>query len=195
MHKNYLMYGNCQTGALSYTLNKSQYFKSIYKQLPCKLIQNLTENDVNEVVNAFEKSDLIIYQHIGENYKIPLLSTKKMLCNAHSTVQKISFVSLYFNGYFPHLDTFNGKVSILNLVHDYVVMLCFIKGMNQQEILDMINHEEFYTKEIALEQVNQGIQALKERERDRFENFEFYSRRISEHKIVQSVQSSKRDYF
>lgn len=166
MIKNFVIYGNCQSGALLKTLNKNKLFQNKYNNLPLRAVQTLTDSDTNDVVEKFRNSDLVIYQSISDKYRYPELSSNKLLKTTHDNAVLISFVSLYFNGYFPHLDVFNGKKHILNLVHDYIIMLSYVKGMKHKEILDLMNDEKLYSKEIALSKVSEGIDSLKNREKE-----------------------------
>lgn len=73
------------------------------------------------------------------------------------------FPSLYFNAYFPHLDAMNIK-SVLNRVHDFIIVGSFLKGNSVKKTLEIINSETLYPKELSLSFANHGLEELKHRE-------------------------------
>jgi len=119
--KNILVYGNCQAPALSHILSKSSLSKD-YNVLFQKPVHVLSENEIDSTIENFKKADLVIHQHVSREYKIPKFSTEYLLRFIKDTTKVISFPVCYFNAYFPMLDTFEGNVSILNQVHDFIIM-------------------------------------------------------------------------
>lgn len=164
MSKKYSVYGNCQSGALAMTLSKNETFNKQYELQKIKPVQTLKLEDVLDVQNIFKDIDLVIYQHISSNYRIGELSTNRLLKKVKRSTMTISFVSMYFNAYFPHLDKFLGKKSILNVVHDYIIMYCYCLGMTEQETFDVIQREDLYSIEISNQLFANALNELKKRE-------------------------------
>ncbi len=160
--KKYTIFGNCQTTALSLYLNENKEFFDHYEFQPIKLAHTIEEKDIKDLKETLNECDLIIYQHIADDYHIPDLVTSRLFNK--SDVQLISFPSLYFNGYFPYLDVMNGKSSILSAVHDYNIMTAYLFGIDEESIYDMIHNSTFYSKELSEKLVNDSFDAINQRE-------------------------------
>ena len=161
----FTIYGNCQIYALLQTLLEYKDFKENFDYIPLKAVQDLRLADVGYVVKAIEKSDLIIYQHVSKYYGIRALSTARILSHAKINSIPISFPSLYFDGYFPHLAMLPGRKSVLlDTVHDYVIMYGYLMGLEQQEIIEVIQSEDFYSEELSNRLLKKSINDLIKRE-------------------------------
>ena len=132
-----------------------------------EFVQNITEEQAYIVEEAFKNTDLLIYQIIADTYKIPKLSTLSLMQHRKADTMNISFPSLYFNAYFPHLDMYNGKKSILRLVHDYIIMYSYVLGLSEQEIIDLIQSEDLYPKDIIISLLDQSFKSLRKKESNR----------------------------
>ena len=94
------------------------------------------------------------------------LSSNFLINNVKQGATLISFPSIYFDGYFPHLQTFNGYVSILNLTHDYfIAYLCSI-GFSQNETFNLIQSEDLYTKNTSVNLAERSLKNLRDREEE-----------------------------
>lgn len=162
----FTVYGNCQSGSIANTLNTVESFNKIYTYKMLKPVHTISEEEVYLAEKVFSSSDLLIHQIISDNYKIPELATSFLMKKRKNNCLNITFPSLYFNGYAPHLDVFNDVHSILNYLHDYIIMYGFIKGLNEQQIIDLMQNENFYSKDISRQLLNQSIKSLKMREAD-----------------------------
>ena len=162
--KEFSVYGNCQSGAMALTLMKNKDFCNIYNFKELKFIQNIKEKEIYLAKNKFLNSDLLIHQYIHDSYKIPPLSTSNLMKLRKKNSITISFVSLYFNAYFPHLDTFLGKESILNQVHDYIIMYCFAIGLTEKQTLDLIQSDTLYDKKTSQMFLSNSLDVLRKRE-------------------------------
>lgn len=140
-------------------------FSSIYKCLPIKPVHRLVEKDVPEVINKIKAADLLIYQPIFSSPARPeTLSSEFLISKTKYGAHKISFPSIYFNGYFPHLDSFKGYVNELNLVHDYFIAYSCSIGFTEKETIELIQKENLYPKDLSLRLVKQSLKNLKNRE-------------------------------
>lgn len=162
--KKYTVYGNCQADGLAKTLLEYEDFSSNYEYIPLKAVQDMQVRDIPYVEQTMGKCDLIIYQHISRNYSIAQLSTTNLLPHISSNTRLISFPSLYFGAYFPHLGTFNGVKSILNLVHDYVIMYGYVLGIEQQRLLEIIQSDYFYYEALSQKLLRDSLEFLRKRE-------------------------------
>lgn len=160
----YTIFGNCQSQSLSFTLAKNPAFTEKYSLKRIDFVQTLTQDDVASVQQIFDNSDLILYQHISKHYKVSDLATANLLASIKPQTKTISFVSMYFNAYFPHLDSFLGHQSILNLVHDYIIMYAFTKGLSEQQTLDLIQSDTLYSEPMSNQLFQEALGTLKVRE-------------------------------
>lgn len=162
--RKFTIYGNCQGPALAKTLLEYADFKENFDYAPLKSIQTLELTDIENVIETIQKCDLIIYQPISTNYRIRELSTARILLHTNKNSILVSLPSLYFNGYFPHIDTLDGRLSILNFVHDYIMIYGYLLGLEQHEIIELIKSEDFYDEELSNRLLKKSISDLKKRE-------------------------------
>ena len=163
--KSYAIYGNCQSATLSRLLKKDVVFNRLYELKSIPFVQDIKESEVDHIQKSiFSKIDLLIYQEISDNYRINQLSTKNILQHIQNETIKISFPSLYFNAYFPHLDTYKEGFSVLNMVHDYFVMYSYIKGLSEEQTISLIQRENLYPKYISEQLLDKSLKQLVQRE-------------------------------
>lgn len=160
----FTVYGNCQSAALAETLMKSDEFKELYEWRRNKFIHMMNTDDITSVIDIFKSVDLLIYQRVSDNYRIPELSTNSLLKMCKSSLKAISFPTIYFNAYFPHLDNFLEKRSILERVHDYIMMYCYYIGLNQKQTIDLIQNSNLYPRDYSLKLLNDSFEKLEGRE-------------------------------
>jgi hypothetical protein len=94
-----LFYGNCQPSAVMETLNLDKNIYSV-TYIPCY------SNDFDEAtfLNFILKSDIIITQHIKDNYRDKnYLSTSYIVNNVKKTTKIILFDSCWFDFYYVGL--------------------------------------------------------------------------------------------
>ncbi len=160
----YSIYGNCQTATIAHYLNAHTNFSkqfSFEKLMPVHL---MSTSDISEVKNIFTNSDLLIHQVIKDNYKTPELSTSQLMKFRKEQSLSITFPSLFFSAYAPHCAPFKGVKSILNLLHDYIILYCYANNMTEQETLDLIGDKELYPKSTSLDLLDNSFKTLEERE-------------------------------
>lgn len=99
MSINILFYGNCQCNAIRLVLN----LPSKYNIFSIECFSTNIES--NEFTNIIKKSNIIITQHIHDNYRNKdYLSTKYIINNKNSDCKIILFNPLYFNYYYFDLN-------------------------------------------------------------------------------------------
>lgn len=76
----------------------------------------------------------------------------------------ISFPSAYFDGYFPHLQTLNGMVATLNLVHDYFIVYAYVIGLTEKEILSLMQRDDLYPRQASVDLALKSLENLRSRE-------------------------------
>ncbi|MBR8829281.1 MAG: hypothetical protein DSM107014_15520 [Gomphosphaeria aponina SAG 52.96 = DSM 107014] len=165
MKLKYSVYGNCQANALARSLNLIPEFRKRYNWIPCKAVQNINKNEITSILDIISSLDLIIYQNVSENYyRMPELSTNKILGFLPNMAVKISIPSFYFNGYFPHLDSLLNLQSITNLVHDYNVLGGYVQNIPENDLYEIISDDNFYSKEEVLNYCEISLRNLANRE-------------------------------
>lgn len=162
--KTFSIYGNCQSAALAQVLSKNKSFEKMYNYTGLQAVQTISQEKVFLVKEIFENVDLLLHQVISDQFAIADLSTSKMMKTRKNDSKSFTFPSLYFNAYFPHLDTFKGKQSILNFVHDYVIMYGYVQGLSEQQILNLIQDENMYSKQLSTSLLKKSLLFLKNRE-------------------------------
>jgi hypothetical protein len=164
--KSFVVYANCQSGALAKTLLENHMFSENYTWDFIEPIQNLGAKDIDEVIRKVKAADLFIYQPIAvTSFRPRELSSDFLLSKLKKKALSISFSSLYFDGYFPHLQVLKKSVAILNLVHDYIVAYCSVLKLNKARTIDLINSCDLYPKELSIMLAEKSLQNLKEREK------------------------------
>lgn len=158
------VYGNCQSYPLALTLLRNKKFQSLYNYSRIPFVHTLNTDQIELIEDTFKCSDLILYQNISKNYKIKELATERLLKLKKKDATILSYPSLYFNAYSPHYDSLEGVQSILGGQHDYIIMLCFLKGMTIKETLKLLQDKDLYTKDISMMLYENAIRDLKNRE-------------------------------
>jgi len=163
--KKIVIYANCQGGALIKTLEENPQFLekfSYIKVPPVQLIKS--KEQIDHLVSSIKATDVLIYQHIqGDNFHNDI-KTNSLLKHLKPNAIQISFPSLYFDAYFPHLGIMTGLTGPLNLVHDFIIAYCFTKGLSSNDILSIIQNEKLYPKKFSLNTTLATIEAIKQRE-------------------------------
>lgn len=163
--KKFIVYANCQSHALALTLMENKEFSSIYEWVHIPPVQDLKKINIPEILSKVESADLFIYQPILSSHKRPKeLSSDFLTMRLKSGANFISFPSLYFDGYFPHLQTFKGYVSELNLVHDYFIAYCCSIGLTEEETIELIHNQDLYPKNVSIKLAENSLDNLRRRE-------------------------------
>ncbi len=161
----FAVYANCQGSGIAKTLLENKEFSEKYEFCTVKPIQNLKQAHYNSVVSIIKEVDLFIYQPIQETKNRPaILSSGHMIKQLKPGANIISVPSLYFDGYFPHLQSLNQISSVLNKVHDYFIAYAYAKGKTQQETLEILQSETLYPKRVSENLFQRSLKNLNQRE-------------------------------
>lgn len=159
------IYANCQSKALINTLIENTIIKNEYNFLPIKPVQLLKVADIADVIHKASIADIFIYQPIKKTDHRPMELTSKFLIEKlKKKAIPISFPSIYFDGYFPHLSTLNGEKSVLNLVHDYIIAHAFQLGLSLENTFRLIQSSTLYPKQLSTQLYSDSINNLIARE-------------------------------
>lgn len=163
--KKFTVFANCQGVVLANVLMNNRYFAEQYNFARLKSVQTVTEADVPKVESVFAQCDLVLFQNVRENYRISGCATTRLLQKVRPGALALSFPSLYFNGYFPHLDNMSGIKSILNLVHDYFIVFAFLQGMSVSQAQELINQDDLYSPQLSTALFDESLSVLEAREK------------------------------
>lgn len=160
--KKFTVYGNCQAHALAIKLIEVEEFFKYFNYVPLAPLHEI--ESVERAKSVLSQCDLILYQHVSEQYYDVNLSTRNILSDLRNSIQLISFPSLHFSAYFPHLGRFPNVRSILDWVHDYNILYAYIIGLTEAEVFSFITSPDFYSSRQSLLSLEESIQNLRERE-------------------------------
>jgi hypothetical protein len=164
--KTFTVFANCQSHALAKTLLEHQDFSQNYKLLPIPAVHELRDVDIEKVIDVVKQVDLFLYQPVAsKEHRLESATSKYMLKQLKDSAQALSFPSIYFDGYFPHLATLGGYHSVLNQVHDYFIAYCFVKGMTAENCVELISSRQLYDKSTSRKLLKNTLSSLKWRER------------------------------
>ena len=162
----FTVFANCQSAALAKTLLESKTFSQHYKWLPVPPVHNLDGVDVAKVIDVVKQVDLFLYQPVAtKEHRLETATSAFMLSQLKDSAQALSFPSIYFDGYFPHLGTLDGHQSVLNQVHDYFISYCYVKGVRALDCVELLQSDELYDKKTSRNLLKASLESLKWRER------------------------------
>lgn len=165
--KKLVIFANCQCRALAQTLMENRQFSSTHEWDFLPAVQNLSEQHVPEVLAKVRAADLFLYQPVSEDPARPAEITSAFLCEqVKPSAIALSFPSLYFDGYFPHLQTLKGYISTLYLVHDYFIAYACAIGLTVEKTLTLIQSEDLYPRDVSIRLAEASFNNLAERERE-----------------------------
>ena len=197
--KKLVVFANCQSGALARTMLENKEFSSRYKWEFIPPVQNLNKSHIDEVISKVRGADLFIYQPVSESPNRPTeLTSNFLLRQTKEDTETISFPSIYFDGYFPHLQTLKGLTSVLNLVHDYFIVYACAIGLSEEQCFSLINRDDLYPERVSIQLANASLQKLRDRETG--ENIDitvsdFIERNYRRHKLFNQFNHPKREVF
>lgn len=164
--KNVVIFANCQSLAIGRTLSESVEFTEKYNWHFIPAVQDIkTKEQIERLVQCAKTADVIIYQMVNNNKFPKEVNTNYVLSLVKESCKKISFPSLYFDGYFPHLSTMDGKLGPLSLVHDYFIASAYVLGLSESQTKSMILSDDLYDKDFSQQHALVSIENLSEREK------------------------------
>ena len=197
--KKFVVFANCQGPPLAKTLLESQAFASKYKWEMTPPVQKICDNDMDDVVAKVQNADLFIYQPVQKSENRPPEANCFDLLNyLKDDAKAYSFPSMYFDGYFPHLQTLNGQIAVLNLVHDYFMIYSCAIGINEHDFYSMIRDVKFYPQKISTRLAAQSIKSLIRREQKQKIDIPvsgYIKKNYKKNKLFNQFNHPKRDLF
>lgn len=197
--KKLVVFANCQSGALVKTMMENKEFSSEYEWDFLLPVQNLQEIHVVEVLHKVRNADLFLYQPVLPAPNRPYeLNSKFLIEQVKDGAEAISFSSIYFDGYFPHLQTLKGGVSILNLVHDYFMAYSCAIGLSEEKTIELINKENLYSKSLSIKLVKNSLNNLRKREKESdidIKLCDFIEKNYKKVKLFNQFNHPKREIF
>lgn len=161
----FLVYANCQGEGLSKTLLENSEFASRYEWVVVPPVQLLKRENIPEILSKTQSADLFIYQPISATANRPVeLSSNYLIKQVKPGAITISFPSLYFDGYFPHLQELKGCKSVLNAVHDYFILYSFSIGLTIEQTIKLIQKEDLYPENVSIDLCQKSLNNLSMRE-------------------------------
>ena len=171
--KKFAVYGNCQAGPIAKLLLNNEVFKQQFELVNFpKPVYMMSNKDWPEILKVLEDIDLLIFQQVGDSFG-HLLSSEHLAANVKPGAIKVSYPSIYFNGYFVEVDYLRGLPGTVNQFseyHDLNVALNYLNSDTSQQAIDkslaQIQDPDFYTQRDILNRVQLSIDELKNREAD-----------------------------
>ncbi|BAU66478.1 hypothetical protein STA3757_38830 [Stanieria sp. NIES-3757] len=163
-----LIYANCQRDLIKAHLELSSEFTANYEFVSIPYHFKAVQTNFiipNEIII---KTGLFIYQPIADTYGQQ--STASIINRLPANCHKISFPYIYFKGYHPQftkLDSNNLQQRFINdgsNLNDINIISLVKQGYTNEEILELIGDENFYTLEFLQQNLNHTLQELSERE-------------------------------
>ncbi len=167
MKKTCIIYANCQGRLLENYLSKSFTFNQQYsiKRFPVHILMAQGTTAPSQVL---KQADLFIYQEVKEIHGIH--SSKHLLQKLPANCQRISFPSMYFTGYFPQYCKNPVNKAYPNypagiIPHgDSNIISMLNQGKSRSEIIKSISDPDFYTQEFLLNNLQNTLAELIQRE-------------------------------
>jgi hypothetical protein len=159
----FTVYANCQSDALANLLLRNPFFAKEFELtriLPVHLLKKSSIPDTRKVISDI---DLCISQPVSAANG-SRLSTKEVGEALGANGRMLTFPSIYFDGYFPHLIPLAGMQSVMNNAHDVNVMVLSKKGYSADEIYEIISDKGFYDSSLTQNLFTKSINELRERE-------------------------------
>ena len=154
-----LVFANCQASPITSILRQ---LTSDLNIVQCPPVHTLTSKDERMLSELIETTDIVVHQPIGEKFG-PLSSAR--LIERFPSKTYVSFPSIYFSGFFPHLTylrlqgggTLRGPVTDY---HDRRIIDCFLSGKTISECEKrIINDDHGYESHYSL-----ALSTMKERD-------------------------------
>ncbi|MEL6930513.1 MAG: WcbI family polysaccharide biosynthesis putative acetyltransferase, partial [Cyanobacteria bacterium J06600_6] len=168
MKKICIIYANCQNRLLAECLSKSTLFNQEYliKRFPAHLLIQGKKTIPEQIL---KKAKLFIYQPVKEVHG--KASSEYILSQLSPDCQTISFPSLYFTGYFPQHYKKPNKRIVKSIYPfgiipegDLNVANMLEQGQNPNQIIEQLQHQDFYTSEFLRANVDSSLAELARRE-------------------------------
>jgi hypothetical protein len=169
--KKFAVYGNCQAGPIAKLLLNNEKFSTQFELVNFpQPVYMMSNKDWPEILKVIEGVDLLIYQQVGDAFG-SLLNSQNLAAKAKSSAIKISYPSIYFNGYFVEVDYLRGMPSSVNHFseyHDINIAQNYLLNENIEQAvkqsLAQMKDPNFYSENDVLSRVKLGLDELRSRE-------------------------------
>jgi hypothetical protein len=168
---NCLFYGNCQTNALC------KIFKNIinYNFIEILPVHKLTQKDIDHVYSILPTINILITQHVSDNYKNNAKLSSKSIISATNKTCKIIFIpNCYFDFYYPNLSFLDSNDDTLQEhYHDKLLLKLYLsnkynsKYLIIKKYLEFINNNKIYDEKYLLSKAYLSLCEMKKRENEK----------------------------
>ena len=159
----FTVYANCQSDALANLLLRNPFFADEYELLRILPVHLLQKKHIPSVREKISQVGLCISQPVSKANG-SRLSTEEVADSLQANSDLLTFPSIYFDGYFPHLVPIANMPSIMNNAHDINIMVLNQKGYTASEIFEITSSDDFYTSPLSDTLFEKSIAALQVRE-------------------------------
>ena len=165
--KSLVVLANCQGGALAKTMLESTDFSAQFRWDEIPAVHVMKRRDIREAVRKTKEADVFVYQHVVRSpYRPKKFTSEFFLRHVKKNAVVLSYPSLYFDGYFPHLHRFQDWRSVISEIHDYFMAYASAVGMDEQRLYSLIQEPDFYPKDLSVSLAEESIQNLERREEE-----------------------------
>lgn len=165
MKKKIVFFTNCQGPALIKTLMESASFSSKYEVIKIPPVHTINSGNWAQVRAAVIGCDVLVYQVVRESSsRLPGVNSNYIKLLVPKNALKISFPSIYFDAFTPHIGIINRWESPLKTMHDYFVAYCWYIGLTVEETSIVINHPNLFLKTEVDNIFAQSVDSLQMRE-------------------------------
>jgi hypothetical protein len=169
--KKILLYGNCQTTALTRKLRDKNYFTQ-------NIVAHRTRLLEAKFLKEIKSADIIITQPISDNFRNKeYLSTKYIIENKNEDTELIVFPSLHAGGvyYFDAADYFDRndkRIQKPSVIHYGSMIKYYVGGKSVDEYInDVVSNVDFKSKDYLESYANERILELERRENEFIEKY------------------------
>ncbi|GAA0856835.1 WcbI family polysaccharide biosynthesis putative acetyltransferase [Aliiglaciecola litoralis] len=171
MKKKFAVYGNCQASPIAKLLLNNETFNNQFELVKfSQPVFMLSNKDWPHILDVVSSVDLLICQKVGDAFG-DLLSTDNLFAHAKTGAIKMSYPSIYFNGYFTEIDYLRGMPNEINQFsdyHDLNIADNFLQSDSieqaKQTSLEQLQDPDFYSPNDVLAGIEKSIAELKSRE-------------------------------
>ena len=170
-----ILYGNCQIQVLIDMISNNKEFRERY--VTCTMPKFWEKEDEEEYKILFESGVLrmakyLFTQEVSVRNRFGYLaSTEYVISQLSDECQIVTIANLYFEGYFPQLKNYGGKIDwwkgkfpTFGGYTDREVLKLIIEGKEDREILEEISSLEYYSLKSLKREIEDELERFQLRE-------------------------------
>lgn len=166
-------YGNCQVMSINSIIETSKNILSNYIVLNVPPVYEIKSNETLKT-DVIKQIDVLIYQKVADDNRWSLQhATNYIIDNLCTNAKKVCIPNIYYDGYFPQTSTLNKynpmKLKFVNGLMPYadknIEKLYWEENLSADEISRRIVSEDFYLPSEVIDNSENSILELKEREK------------------------------